>query len=931
MLAAIVTAMALAGASAGQLDWFAPFPAHRIIGNVYYVGSKDLASYLITTPSGHILINSGFERTVPLIEASVRSLGFKMKDIKILLTSHAHSDHVAGHALARELTGARVFVMRGDEKVIASGGEGQYLYGANRWKPCPVDRVLEDGDEVSLGGVTLVAHRTPGHTRGCTTWTWTVEDGGKTHHVVVIGSPNVNPGYQLVNNTAYPEIAEDFASTFQTLKELPCDVFLGAHGGYYGMVEKHQRLKNGAKENPFIDPDGYRHYVADRERAYQLALQDQQKTARGQDGEATGDVRVTSPDGQIAFRLRCDPDAAAEASSVKYRVSFRGNPIVGESNLGLEFDGQPPLGPGLRLVATRTDRGDETYTVPAGKSNPIHDAYNGVLVELREPAGARRRLNVEVRVYDDGVGFRYVLPAQEGLGAVRITRERTDFRMAKDATTYPLVLKNFRTSYEDEYQRRQLSGLQNDWLVALPLLAELPGAGWVALAEAHIENYPGMYLRHGADPMTLRAVLSPRVDDPKVAVIGTAPISSPWRVLMIGDQPGRLIESNILLNLNPPCRIADTSWIKPGKTSWDWWSGSHAEGVSFQTGMNTETMKHYIDFSARSGFPYMLIDAGWSARRGQGRPEEARSRSDLTATIPAIDMPALLQYAKDQGVRLWLWAHWSAVDAQLEEAFSLFEKWGIAGVKIDFMDRDDQQMVGFYRRVLESAARHRLMIDFHGAYKGDGIERTYPNLMTREGVMGLEYLKWSARVTPVHDCTLPFTRMLAGPMDYTPGGFLNTTREKFAPRNHQPMVMGTRAHQLALYVVFESHLQMVSDYPERYHGERDFDFVRRVPASWDETQVLCGRPMEFIAVARRSGDAWFVGCLTDWSARDLDVPLRFLADGRWAAEIYADAPDADTQPTHTELRKEDLDRNGTLKLHLAPGGGAAIWIHRAGE
>jgi metallo-beta-lactamase class B len=267
--------LALACAAVGQADWYEPFPAHKVIGNVYYVGSKDLASYLITTPEGHILINSGFERTVPLIQKSVESLGYNMADIRVLLASHAHSDHVAGHARMRELTGAKVYVMRGDDAVIASGGKGQYLYTTSRWAPCPVDRVLEDGDEVKLGRVALVARRTPGHTRGCTTWTWKVQDGGKSYDVVVIGSPNVNPGYRLVDNKDYPEIADDFARTFQVLRSLPCDVFLGAHGGYYGMVAKYERARKESGANPFVDPEGYRAYVRQKEEAFRRALAEQ--------------------------------------------------------------------------------------------------------------------------------------------------------------------------------------------------------------------------------------------------------------------------------------------------------------------------------------------------------------------------------------------------------------------------------------------------------------------------------------------------------------------------------------------------------------------------------------------------------------------------------------------------------------------------------
>jgi CubicO group peptidase (beta-lactamase class C family)/glyoxylase-like metal-dependent hydrolase (beta-lactamase superfamily II) len=278
MLLATLT-LAMAALGQGPSDWYEPFPAHKVIGNVYYVGSKDLATFLITTPDGHILINSGFERTVPLIKKSVESLGFKMTDVKILLASHAHSDHVAGHALLQKLTGARVHVMRGDDQVIASGGKGQYLYTTSRWDPCKVDRVLEDRDEVKLGGVTLVARLTPGHTRGCTTWTWRVEDGGKTYDVVVIGSPNVNPGFQLVNNKAYPEIAADFARTFEVLKSLPCDVFLGAHGSYYGMVERYALLKKG-QANAFVNPEGYKGYVALKERAFRRALAAQQEKAK---------------------------------------------------------------------------------------------------------------------------------------------------------------------------------------------------------------------------------------------------------------------------------------------------------------------------------------------------------------------------------------------------------------------------------------------------------------------------------------------------------------------------------------------------------------------------------------------------------------------------------------------------------------------------
>jgi CubicO group peptidase (beta-lactamase class C family)/glyoxylase-like metal-dependent hydrolase (beta-lactamase superfamily II) len=304
-------ALALAAVGQGPADWYEPFPAHKVIGNVYYVGSKDLASYLITTPDGHILINSGFERTVPLIQKSVESLGFKMADVKILLASHAHSDHVAGLALLQKLTGAKVYIMRGDDQVVASGGKGQNLYTTSRWNPCKVDRVLDDRDEVKLGGVTLVARLTPGHTRGCTTWTWRVAEGGKSYTVVVIGSPNVNPGYELVNNKDYPEIADDFARTFEVLKSLPCEVFLGAHGSYYGLVERYDLLRKG-QANAFVNPEGYKEYVALKERAFRKTLAMQKGQA--EQGKAAHDTPPAVP--AISDRVRQSIAAKEVAGAV---------------------------------------------------------------------------------------------------------------------------------------------------------------------------------------------------------------------------------------------------------------------------------------------------------------------------------------------------------------------------------------------------------------------------------------------------------------------------------------------------------------------------------------------------------------------------------------------------------------------------------------
>ena len=638
----------------------------------------------------------------------------------------------------------------------------------------------------------------------------------------------------------------------------------------------------------------------------------------------TEPVRIASPDNQIQFTLSFG--SLPGAKTWRYSVDYHGRRLVADSQLGFEIQDQPQLGPQLQQTAVTRGEVNDTYVPPPGKSSSAVDHYNSARIDLQEGSGLGRKLSLEVRVFNDGAAFRYIFPDQEGLKNFAIVRELTQFNYSQDATTYPLILDGFQSPYEDEYQQRVVSGLHPEWLIGLPLLAELPGKGWLAITEAKIDNYAGMYLQHmKGRSFGLTATLAPRLDRPDIAVEAGAPMSTPWRVLMIADQPGRLIESNIVLNLSDPSKLADVSWIKPGKSAWDWWSGDAADNVSFTPGLNTATMKHYIDFASQSGFPYMLIDAGWALNG------EESHVADITQVSPKLDMPELLRYAKERNVRIWLWAHWTSVDRYMDQAFPLFEKWGVAGVKIDFMNRDDQWMVDFYQRVLEKAAQHHLMIDFHGAYKPDGIRRTYPNLITRESVMGLEYSKWSARVNPVHNTTLPFTRMLAGPLDYTPGGFRNRNRDQFMPQTVKPMVLGTRAHELALFVVFESPFEMVADDPEEYKGQKDFDFIREVPAAWDETRVLDGRPMEFISIARRRGPDWFVGSITNWDQRNLDIPLNFLGEGSYIAEIYRDAPDVAKDATHTTFEKRPVDRSTVLKLHLGSGGGSALWIHPVGQ
>ena len=617
-------------------------------------------------------------------------------------------------------------------------------------------------------------------------------------------------------------------------------------------------------------------------------------------GQAQSDpVKVTSPDGQIEFRMFLAPqEVSSEYWRLAYQISFRGKPLMDTSYMGLNFRDQPVLGVNLGLVTSKTQAVDETYTTPAGKSKSVRDHYNLLTAEYMQNGTLGRRLTMEVRAYDDGIAFRYDIPWSNPLQDIFLENDSTQFRFAQDADAYPLILRNYQTNYEDQYNRITLSGIHPDDLIGLPFLVEQPGVGWAAITEANIDDFSGMYLHH-LEGRAMEVALSPRLDDATLAVTGHAPMNSPWRVVLIGSEPGRLMESDIVASLNPPPAISDTSWIKPGKSAWNGWSGGARD---------TATIKRYIDFAADSKLQYVLIDSGWAAPGAEGMP------ADLTKTVPTTDMPEILRYAKSKNIGVWLWAHWTSVQRQMEEAFAVFEKWGVSGVKIDGMNRDDQWMVDFYHRVAKTAAAHRLMVDFDGAYKPDGLNRTWPNVLTRSAVMGSEYSKWGARVTPDHDVMLAFTRGLAGPMDYGPGGFKNVTAAEFEPREERPMVLGTRAHQLALYVVFESPLQMVSDAPEAYKGQADFDFIKTVPASWDQTRVVSAQVGEFVAVARRSGAEWFLGGITNRDGREIEVPLEFLGSGEFAAEIYSDSG----------VERRRVGAGDRLKVSLAAGGGFAV-------
>ena len=514
-------------------------------------------------------------------------------------------------------------------------------------------------------------------------------------------------------------------------------------------------------------------------------------TASDSDTSGVSSFALKSPDGKIVVTV-------STAGALSYALSVDGKPVLRESKLGLQFRDGGDIGRDVEVLKAERSSSDSTWENCWGKRRQVRDRHNQLRVVMREKSDPRRNFEVIFRAFNDGIGFRYVLPKQEAMENFVLTQEQTEFAFADNYTCYAgQQEKGFQGAQEWEFKPCKLADIKAKSIIGLPLLVQTPAA-WVAITEADIRDWAGMWLAGSAatEPktdgtVTLTAKLAPRHDHQGL-VKATTPHDSPWRVLMIGRQPGRLIESDLVLNLSTPCVLPDTSWIVPGKMAWDhWWSGD--------VKMDTATLKEYIQLAADMGWPYQLIDWQWYG--AFNKPD-----ADITKINPAVDMDEVRRFAAEKGVRLWLWLYWADVDRNdaYKKAFALYEQWGIVGIKIDFMDRDDQDMVNWYEKITKNAAEHRLMVNFHGAFKTSGFNRTFPNQITREGILGNEYNRWSARVTPEHKVTLPFTRFLAGPADYTPGGFLNRQPEQFKADSKAAQVQGTRAAELALFVVYDS-------------------------------------------------------------------------------------------------------------------------------
>jgi len=625
------------------------------------------------------------------------------------------------------------------------------------------------------------------------------------------------------------------------------------------------------------------------------------------------DYAISSPDGRISLKVSVGTD-------IKWSAMLDGKEIVSSPKIAMVLADGRVLGAGEKVKKVKTGLINEIIKpVVANKRSAITDNCNTLLITFSSG------FSLQFRAYDDGVAYRFETALKD---EITVKNEISEFQFpAGSASWYPLET-SFMSHNERSFIFSSLDTIDRNHLASLPALFQVKGTN-VLISESDIEDYPGMWLVGGGsgklsgtwpgypDVEKLTRDRDMFVTSTKGYISKTKGTRTfPWRAFVIATTDVKLVESDLIFKLAKPCRIENTAWIKPGQVAWDWWNANNIYGVDFRAGINNETYKYYIDFAAKNGIEYIILDEGWYKIGGT-----------VLESIPEINIPELCKYAESKKVGVILWVVWKQFWDRIDEAVVLYEKWGVKGVKVDFMQRDDQKMVGFYNEAAQKTAEHHLLIDFHGAYKPDGLGRTWPNALTREGVKGMENNKWSKDINPDHDVTLPFTRMVAGPMDYTPGAMINMDKMNFTPQFTRPESQGTRAHQVALYIIYESPLQMLSDSPSNYMKEQETtDFIVNIPVVWDDIVGLSGKVGDYMMLARRSGNEWFVGALTDWSARDLVLDLSFLPAGEYVMEIFRDGINADNYAGDYKHIKVNTRSGEKMNIHMAPGGGWAARI-----
>lgn len=629
----------------------------------------------------------------------------------------------------------------------------------------------------------------------------------------------------------------------------------------------------------------------------------------GNFAQAQKQYLLSSPDKRITTTI-------SVGDTLAYSVKYDGKAVLEPSKLTLSFDGAKTFGVKPKVASVKqTSVNESINAVVAQKYSKIVDTYNQLLVTFKGG------YSVIFRAYNDGVAYRWQTALK---GEQVVKNELVEFTFPENSKLWFPEEKSMYSHQEREYKYINLSEVGDKRFGSTGMLVDL-GKTKAYISESDLEEYPGMFLRgSNSKPSSLigkfagypleTAVKSDRdevVTKYADYLAKTSGIRAfPWRLMVIVDNDAKLVESMMVYKLASASRIQDASWIKPGKVAWDWWNDLNVYGVDFKSGVNTETYKYYIDFASKYGLKYIILDEGWY------------DLEDVLKVQKDVDIEELVRYGKSKNVDLILWVTWKALNDKLDAALAQFEKWGIKGIKVDFMQRDDQKMVEFYYNVAKKAAEHKLLVDYHGAYKPTGLQRTYPNVISFEGVYGLEQNKWIDTETVDHNVTLPFIRMVAGPMDFTPGAMLNVAKDEFKANFSRPMAYGTRCHQLGMYVIFESPLQMLADSPSNYYHEPvAMDFLSKVPAVWDDTKGIDGKVGDYIVMARRSGSQWYVGGMNDWTARTATITLDFIPEGEHTLTLWQDGPNADKAAIDCITKKVKVVKGQTITIPMAQGGG----------
>lgn len=624
---------------------------------------------------------------------------------------------------------------------------------------------------------------------------------------------------------------------------------------------------------------------------------------------------VKSPNGKQEI-------AVEVGKNITYTVISDGKTLISPSEIGMTIDSKD-LGVNAKSRRAKSKVINETLTPHVRQK---YEKFTNHCNELKIPF--KGRYSLILRAYDEGVAFRWSTSFKKD---VIVNSEKVNFKFPKDNMTWFPEEEKVYSHQERKYSHEKLSAITPKRFCSTGMLVETGSNSKVYISEADLEDYPGMFLRGGDTQYTLTGkfanyVLKERKHSDRDMVPTkradymaktSGKRNYPWRLMIITENDAQLIESELVYKLASPLKLKDVSWIKPGKVAWDWWNDWNIYGVDYKTGPNTKTYKYYIDFASKYGIEYIILDEGWYHLK------------DVLKVKEDCDVEEIIRYGKEKNVGVILWVTWKAFEDKLEEALDTFQKWGAMGVKVDFMQRDDQWMVQYYHKIAKKCAEHKLLVDFHGSYKPTGLRRAYPNVITREGIFGGEQNKWCAKDDPEHHLVLPFTRMVAGPMDYTPGAMLNATKRGFSANYSSPMSMGTRCHQLAMYVIYESPLQMLCDNPSNYYREPEcMEFLKKVPSVWDDTKVLNGKISDYVTIARRSGDSWYVGAMTDWSKRDIKISLDFLPAGDYKVTIWKDGVNANKHAADYKKVVKNVNNTSTLDIKMASGGGWAAIIEK---